>query len=239
MYVGLRAIPLRNGRCCNVPYMAASMTGSHLAPCCELLARSSLYLSLSLSLSLSLCLSLSLSLSLSFFLSVSSCFSFLLVHYQYDNAETPGRPSVGSPTTSILHDSLCVTVVWEFVKNIKKKKETNKKGGWSRSTVPVDQGQSEPEEVFQLQACASEVMRLPCCCLKLAACKSIKQTYMYYVFHLRAFLVALPTNPPESMFPYILIQECSGRVFWYAVWRHYANGLELARVSKNALPKNI
>ena len=223
LYVGLRAIPLRNGRCCNVPYMASSMTGSHLAHCCELLARSSLYLSLShsLSLFLSLCLFL-------FFLS----FGALSVWQRRDSrsAECWWPHHEHTPRFTLRDRSLGICKEYK-----KKKKETNKKDGRSRSTVPVDQGQSEPEEVFQLQAC--EVMRLPCCCLKLAACKSMKQTY--YVFHLRAFLVALPTNPPESMFPYSLIQEWSGRVFWYAVWRHYANGLELARVSKNALPKNI
>ena len=36
------------------------------------------------------------------------------------------------------------------------------------------------------------------------------------------------SGPPDQstwMFPYSLIHEWSERVFWYAVWHHYANGL--------------
>ena len=32
-------------------------------------------------------------------------------------------------------------------------------------------------------------------------------------------------DKPTGMFTLSLIQEWSGRVFWYAAWRHYANGL--------------
>ena len=34
-----------------------------------------------------------------------------------------------------------------------------------------------------------------------------------------------PRDQSTWMFPYNLIQEWSGRAFWYAVWRHYAKGL--------------
>ena len=72
----VRAISLRNGWCCKVPYKAASMTGSHVAPGSEVLAPCSLSLSLSLSLPSPLSLFL-FSLSLYLFLSLSSLSFFL------------------------------------------------------------------------------------------------------------------------------------------------------------------
>ena len=45
------------------------------------------------------------------------------MHYQYDDAEISGRLSAGRPTTSILHNSPCVTGAWRFVKKKKRKKK--------------------------------------------------------------------------------------------------------------------
>ena len=52
--------------------------------------------------------------------------------------------------------------------------------------------------------------------------------------HLRLTPFSLFSGPPDQstcMFTYSLIQEWSGRVFWYVVGRHYANG-RLRRTQK-------
>ena len=44
--------------------------------------------------------------------------------------------------------------------------------------------------------------------------------------HLGAYFVVLPTNPPKR----VLCKKWLRRVFWYAAWRHYANGLYSPRI---------
>ena len=53
---------------------------------------------------------------------------------------------------------------------------------------------------------------------------------------------SLFSGPPDQftwMFLYSSIQEWSGRVFWYAVWRHYASGLLLVAPFKRVWTKSV
>ena len=54
------------------------------------------------------------------------------------------------------------------------------------------------------------------------------KSYDILIDPLRITPQSLSSGPPDQstwMFLYSLIQEWSGRVFWYAAWRHYASGL--------------